>query len=598
VIFSSKPYGPLQHFCWLSDSQSFAYVRAEKDFFVVEVRSLRDGSIRQLELRLKNLANVWWSPRGDYFLYSKEAPSDQEENGVRFIRAIVDRTALARRFHGLTMVQMASATCQPLTDEREDFSQVVISPDGRKAILVSTSEDAGRRPYVINNFFLLDMSSLVRQPLFESGWVRQVCWSPDARRLLCLGGPSAFAGLGRNVKGDGAVNDYDLQAYVYDIASKKPEAISRRFLPSIRKAWWNSGDGRIYVQVNDRDYIRLYRYQEEDKAFRQLETPVAVVSEMTVADVPQAVFCGSGLAQPPQLYALDLASGKCRKLKDYNHGFLAGVKFGRVENWSFRNGDGKTIDGFLILPPTFRAERRYPCIVRYYGGTEPVTREFGGRFPLDWYAANGYVVCVIQPSGAIGWGQEFSARHVNDWGETSAAEIIAGVKELLRTHAFIDPARVGAIGQSYGGFLTQYLATQTDLFAAYVSHAGISSLASYWGSGDWGYNYSAVASADSFPWNRKDLYVGHSPLFMAERIQKPLLLLHGLEDNNVPAGESYQMHTALKLLGKEVALITFAGEKHSIQDYGRRRQWLRTIIAWFDRWLKGEAEMWNSLYGQ
>ena len=144
--------------------------------------------------------------------------------------------------------------------------------------------------------------------------------------------------------------------------------------------------------------------------------------------------------------------------------------------------------------------------------------------------------------------------------------------------------------------MTQYLATQTDIFSAFISHAGISSLTSYWGVGDWGYDYSGVATANSFPWNKKDIYVGHSPLYMADRINKPLLLLHGAIDNNVPPGESYQMFAALKLLGKEVALVTFEGEQHFIMEYKKRVQWMRTIIAWFDKWLKDEPEHWDYMY--
>jgi dipeptidyl aminopeptidase/acylaminoacyl peptidase len=203
---------------------------------------------------------------------------------------------------------------------------------------------------------------------------------------------------------------------------------------------------------------------------------------------------------------------------------------------------------------------------------------------------------VLQPSGAVGYGQEFSSVHVNDWGEITSAEIIRGIEELLRTHPNIDPRRVGAIGASYGGFMTQVLASKTDLFACLISHAGISALSSYWGVGDWGYGYSAVATANSFPWNRKDIYVGHSPLFMAERIHKPLLLLHGQNDNNVPPGESYQMFTALKLLGREVALVTFPDQQHWILKYPQRVQWMKTIMAWFDRWLKGQGEWWKELY--
>jgi len=134
------------------------------------------------------------------------------------------------------------------------------------------------------------------------------------------------------------------------------------------------------------------------------------------------------------------------------------------------------------------------------------------------------------------------------------------------------------------------------MYAAAISHAGISSISSYWGEGYWGYTYSAVATAGSFPWNRKDIYVDRSPLFHADKITTPLLLLHGSADTNVPPGESIQLFTALKLLGRETELISFADENHTIITYDKRILFNKTILAWFDRWLKDQPEWWFDLY--
>lgn len=102
-------------------------------------------------------------------------------------------------------------------------------------------------------------------------------------------------------------------------------------------------------------------------------------------------------------------------------------------------------------------------IVNYYGGCSPVSRNFESRYPHHAYAALGYVVYVIEPSGATGFGQEFSARHVNTAGEGVAQDIIEGTKQFCKEHAFVNDKKIGCIGASYGGFMTQYLQTQTDI---------------------------------------------------------------------------------------------------------------------------------------
>ncbi len=160
----------------------------------------------------------------------------------------------------------------------------------------------------------------------------------------------------------------------------------------------------------------------------------------------------------------------------------------------------------------------------------------------------------------------------------------------------MDPERVGCLGASYGGFMTMRIVTLTDRFAAAVAHAGISALTSYWGEGYWGYSYGAVANADQFPWNRPDVFVERSPLFSADRVTTPLLLTHGTSDPNVPPGESIQMFTALELLGREVELLEVWDQAHWILERDKRILWSKSIVAWFDRWLKDRPEWWFHLW--
>jgi dipeptidyl aminopeptidase/acylaminoacyl peptidase len=593
VLFTSQGLGEIANFQWLDDSRRFSFTRSAGDADELCVYDLGDRSCRPILTGLKNFSDYCWAPDASFLVYAV-AEETGKGKPYRHVRTLDGRSRSPEPRQALTLFFPGAGARQPISTFADDLSLVRISPDGRALLLGQYREEDRQRPFHRWTLFLQTLADGRREKVLDDPWITDFAWAPDSRRLLLIGGASAFNGLGSTLPPGVIANDFDGQAYVYDLKTKKAEALTRGFAPAVRSAFWLPSGG-LLLQVVDGQFIRLYRGSPADRKFARLETACDSLASVGWSRSGRVVYSGSGLGSPQKLYTLTPGGGG-RVLKDYNRAQFAGVRFGTAENWSFKTKQGRTIGGYICYPPDFDPARLWPCIVNFYGGTSPVERDFGGRYPKDWYAANGYVVCVLQPSGAVGYGQEFASVHVNDWGEVTSEEVIQGVRELLRSHPSIDNRRVGAIGASYGGFLVQFLAAKTDLFACLISHAGISSLASYWGVGDWGYDYSGIATADSFPWNRKDIYVGHSPLFMAERVSRPLLLLHGEEDNNVPPGESYQMFAALKLLGKEAALVIFPEQQHWILKYPQRVQWMKTIMAWFDRWLKGQPEWWNELY--
>ncbi len=203
---------------------------------------------------------------------------------------------------------------------------------------------------------------------------------------------------------------------------------------------------------------------------------------------------------------------------------------------------------------------------------------------------------VLQPSGATGFGQDFSALHVNGWGFDAIDDIIDGTKKFLESHPTADSGNVGCIGASYGGYTTMLLQTRTDIFKTAISHAGISSITSYWGEGYWGYSYNTGAAKFSYPWNRRDIYVENSPVYNADKFQNSILLLHGTADTNVPVGESLQYYAALKILGKDVEMVLVDDQNHWVLDYKKRIEWHYTIMSWFDMKLKNQPQQWNDLY--
>ncbi|MCJ7582803.1 MAG: prolyl oligopeptidase family serine peptidase, partial [Candidatus Aminicenantes bacterium] len=535
---------------WASKGKKFSYTTRDNSQGTLWIADIDTGQSTPLLKNIQNLGPHAWSPDETYLIYSISEQGAEDRPGVKRVINMSDRQPGWRDRSFLYKVSVASGVRQRLTSGQLTTALNGISPNGKKLLFTRIVEDYSERPYSKTEIFILDLETLQPSLLWEGRWFNGAQWSPDGQRLLILGGPSTFGSLGINLPNSIVPNEYDTQAYLFDLATNSIEPISKNFDPAINEAVWSQTENCIYFVTNDRSFRHLFRYNLLTKEFDYIECGVEVLGAFSLArEKSVAVYTGSSAAVPPKSYVIDLTTRESRLLFDPEKKNFSNVTFGDVKPWTCRNKNGVDIEGLVYYPPNFSPNNKYPCIVYYYGGTSPVTRDFGGRYPKNLWAAQGYIVYVLQPSGATGFGQEFSAAHVNDWGLTVADEIIHCVTQFLKAHSFVDSNRLGCIGASYGGFMTMLLQTRTNIFTAAVAHAGISSISSYWGEGYWGYAYSAYATANSFPWNRKDIYINQSPLFNADKISTPLLLLHGSVDTNVPPGESTQLFTALKLLG-------------------------------------------------
>jgi len=591
---------------WAPSGRKFTYAardrrEAGKDSSTIWLADLDTGAVTAIVERVENFSGYQWSPDGASVVFAATSKAETDKRGVKLRENLLDRQAGWRDKRFLYQVSVPGGATRRLTAGGLATTASGFSPDGRRLLVQREVEDLSGRPYSRKEIWELDLTTLYGKKLRDSYWITDVQYAPDGRRLLILSGPSEFGDLGRNVPAGMTPNESDGQLYVLDPASGQAEALSRAFDPSIVAAIWNRFDGAIYVKAADRDFVSLYRYDAAAKNFVKLEAGGEAVQEFAFSEKASVAACtASGPWSPETLWAVDPSGGAARKLDTPAASDFATIRKGEVVAAAFATKDQTMLDGRVYLPPGFdpSVAGKYPAIVFYYGGTTPVWRDFGGRYPKEWWAARGYVVYVPQPSGATGYGQARSAIHVNDWGLVASEQILDGTRAFLAAYPAVDAKRVACIGASYGGFMTMLLVTKTELFAAAVSHAGISNLASYWGEGNWGYSYGGLASADSFPWNRKDLYVDHSPLFHADKVKTPLLLTHGAVDTNVPVGESESFYTALKLVGAPVEFLTIDGQDHHILEHDKRLVWSRSILAWFDRWLKGQPGWWDELYGK
>jgi dipeptidyl aminopeptidase/acylaminoacyl peptidase len=555
------------------------------------------NTVSPLLERISDFTSYRWSPDGRMIAYLTAVKPKPDTVGIKRLESIRDRWADYRTKNYLNIVLVPGRAHRRLTAGPLTTSATAFSPDAKKLLLTRSLEDVAAPPFGRTELWEMDLESFEPKLLREFRWLGDASYSPDGERILVQGSAQEFGDIGVNVPQGMISNSYDSQLFIWNPATDQVEAITQGFDPAVNAAVWSRADGNIYLTAQDRDYVRLYRYDVSRATFSPLDVGFDSFGSLELA-LNALVAAGTGTSPwtPQGLVTVDLSSGSSRVVDRPGQEWFSHVRSGTIEPWDFQASSGKTIEGRIYLPPRFDRSRRYPAIVYYYGGTSPTSRSFGGRYPKEYWASQGYVVYTLQPSGATGFGQAFSAVHVNDWGKTTSEEIIEGTRKFLDAHPYVDPARVGCIGASYGGFMTMLLTTKTDVFAGCVAHAGISSLASYWGEGYWGYSYSSVATAGSYPWNRRDIYVDQSPLFRADQHRVPILLTHGADDTNVPVGESDQFYIALKLLGKDVEYLQVAGQNHWIVDHGKRIDWSRSIVAWFDKWLKDQPEWWEDMY--
>lgn len=602
---------------WMPASNKLYFTQKASDSSIAGEEK-QDGTLQLItinpltmerEVLASHLPEGWFqfTPDEKTLIYTLTTEGRKKDPQVYDVKEPEDRQPGWRERSNLAKYDLASGILQPLTFGYHNIYLMDISADSRYLLIGKEEERLTKRPTTLTSFYRLDLGSMNAssattpkvETLIEKGeFLNSAQFSPDGKSILVSASPEAFNGIGKNVEEGQTPSMIDTQLYLMTLSDKKVRPLTKDFNPNVQSVDWSKADGNIYFTAEDKDCVHLFLLNPKSGKFTLLKTPEEYIKSFSLASsAAEMAFSGQSASNADRLYKMNTKALKSQLVDDLSARELKDVELGECKAWNFVNSRGDTLCCRYYLPPHFDAAKKYPMIVNYYGGCSPTSRMFQSRYPHHVYAAMGYVVLVVNPSGATGFGQKFSARHVDTAGEGVAEDIISSTQAFCDEHAFVNRKKIGCIGASYGGFMTQYLQTKTDLFAAAISHAGISDHTSYWGEGYWGYSYSEVSMANEYPWTNKHLFVDQSPLYNADKIHTPLLFVHGTADNNVPVGESIQLYTALKLLGRPTAMVLVDGQDHHIIDYEKRLKWQNTIFAWFAKWLQDDASWWTEMYG-
>jgi dipeptidyl aminopeptidase/acylaminoacyl peptidase len=240
------------------------------------------------------------------------------------------------------------------------------------------------------------------------------------------------------------------------------------------------------------------------------------------------------------------------------------------------------IDAFLQFPPDFNESRSYPLLLNIHGG--PRT-QYGYTWfhEMQFLAANGYVVAYSNPRGSQGYGKDFADAITGKWGQPAFDDVMAVVDELAK-RPYIDSKRLYVTGGSYGGYLTNWIVSQTDRFRAALAQRSISDLGTFFGTSDIGWDL--INEFGGTPWETPENYAKWSPLNYLKNITTPLMLIHSENDLRCPMEQAERLFAPLKYMGRDVRLVRFPESSHGLSRGGRpdrRVKRLELILEWFDQ---------------
>jgi dipeptidyl aminopeptidase/acylaminoacyl peptidase len=306
-------------------------------------------------------------------------------------------------------------------------------------------------------------------------------------------------------------------------------------------------------------------------------------------------FTRMSLQHPTEVYRRlieDAGSGQVApsdsSLTRFNDALLSQIAMSPLEPFWFTGAHGDKVEGFLVKPPNFDPSKKYPVKFLIHGGPQGAWGDdWSYRWNPELFAANGYVVIMINFHGSTGYGQKFIDAINGDWGGAPFEDLMKGLDYAEEHYSFIDKTRECALGASYGGYMINWILGHTDRFKCLVSHDGMFNAESAWGTTEelWFNNWEFKGT----PYDNRASYEKWSPHQYAKNFKTPTLVIHGQRDYRLDVSEGLQLFTTLQMEGVPSKMLYFPDEGHWVMKPQNAQLWYKTVNNWVDEWTKDQG---------
>ncbi|MGA7575443.1 MAG: S9 family peptidase [Terriglobales bacterium] len=373
---------------------------------------------------------------------------------------------------------------------------------------------------------------------------------------------------------------------------------------------WAPDSESLYFSAENGGSSPIYRARIRAKVAWATPTVGGFNDDISVtSDGKQVVFTRMSISSPTEIYVAatefpicevypkndrdpswlydrpDCQLSKAHALAHLNDALLSQVAMSPLESFWFTGAKGDKVQGFLVKPPNFDATKKYPVKFLIHGGPEGAWGDdWSYRWNPELFAANGYVVIMINFHGSTGYGQQFIDAINGDWGGAPFEDLMKGLDYAEKTYPFIDKDRECALGASYGGYMANWVLGHTDRFKCIVSHDGMFNTDSAWGTTEelWFNNWEFKGT----PYTNPEMYEKWSPRNAAKNFKTPTLVIHGQLDYRLDVSEGFQLFTTLQTMGVPSKMLYFPDEGHWVLKPQNSQLWYKTVNDWVDQWTK------------